>query len=77
MQEFLFCRLEVGEQAHLLQHRRRQVLCLVDDQDRAPAFRMRFEKVMIERIRLCLDAALVIRHVDVQLFADRCEEFEH
>ena len=77
LQQFLFCRFEVSQQAHLLQHRRRQVLRFVDDQDRTPAFRVRLEKMVIERVRLCLDAALVVQYVDVQFFADRCKELEH
>ncbi len=70
LQQLLLRRLEVGEQAHLLEDRGRQVLRLVDHEYRAAAFGMRLQQVPVERIGQGLDAAPVVQHLDMQFLAD-------
>jgi len=42
---------EVGEQSHLLKHRRREILCLIDNQDRSTAVRVCAQQMVIEGVR--------------------------
>ena len=67
--------LEVGEQPDLLERVRAQVLRFVHDQHDASAARVRVEQVATEQVHQRLGAAAPgLRHVDVQLFADREQE---
>ena len=75
LQQLLRFGLEVGEQAHLLEHLGRQVLRLVDDQHHALALGMRLEQVAIEDVDQLLHAAHgVVGQQDAQLLADRQQE---
>ena len=67
---------EIGQQAYLLEHGGREVLRLVDHEDRATAGGVCFEQVQVQRVDQGLDAAPVVRDLDVQFLADRGEEFD-
>ena len=69
-------RLEIGEQPHLLERVRTQVLRLVDDQHDAPSARVRVEQSAADQVHQELDAAAAgFGHRDAQLFADGQQEF--
>ncbi len=74
-QQLVLVRLEVGEQAHLFQHFRRQVLRLVNDQQCAPAAGVGVEQIDVERIHQRLDRILFLVG-DMQLVADRGDELQ-
>ena len=68
-------RLEVGEQSHLLERLRAEVLRLVDDQHDAPCASVRLEQVVPQQIHEGLGTALAgFRHGHMQFFADRQQE---
>ena len=68
---------EVGEQAHLLQHFRGQLLCLVDDDHDPPAKRMAREQVLVQSIDQLLDAAAGrFRYRHAQFVADALHQFQ-
>ena len=72
-----FCdaRLQVREQAHLLERFRREVLRLVDDHDDAPALGVRFQQPLVQEVDQILDARrILVAHEDAELFADRQDE---
>src|SRR5262245_10501556 len=76
LQKLLRRRLQVGEQAHLLEYFRAQVLRFVHDDHYAPPLCMCAEQVSIQCIYQRLDAgSLARRHADTQLFADGEHEF--
>ena len=75
LQQLLGFGLEVGEQAHLLEHLGREVLRLVHHQHDAPAFGMRLEQVKAEQVDQVLEAALRAGlDLDAQLLADGQQE---
>ncbi len=76
LQQLLRRGLEVGEQAHLLEHVGREVLRFVHHQHDAPAAAVRVEQEMREQVHQRLDAAGGLRrHVHLQLVADALQEF--
>ena len=76
LQQLLGFGLEIGQQAHLLEHVGREVLRLVDHQHHAPASAVRIEQEVREEVDERLDAALGAgRHLHVQLVADGEQEF--
>jgi hypothetical protein len=76
LQQLALVGLQVGEQAHLLEGVRRQVLRLVDQHDGAPAPRVRVEQVSIEPVDEHLDAVLPVRIGDVQLVANGGDQLQ-
>ena len=59
LQQLAFMRLQVGEQAQLLQHIGRQVLGLVDDQQAVASLGMRGQQVAVERVDPGLGAGAI------------------
>ncbi len=75
LQQFRGRRLEVREQAHLLERLEAQVLRFVDDQHDAASARMSFEQVVPEQVHQRLGAVAAFgRHLQVQFLADRQQE---
>ncbi len=75
LQQLLRRGLEVGQQAHLLEHVGVEVLRLVHQQHDAPAAAVRVEQEMREQVNQRLYAAgRALRHLHVQLVADREQE---
>ena len=77
LQQLALWRLQVGEQAQLLQHVGCEVLRLIDDEDVLLAFGVARQQVFIERIEVILDgggsnAGVVHRYLE--LVADGLEE---
>jgi hypothetical protein len=60
-----------------LQHVRRQILCLVDDQHRVPPVRVRVQQVGIDAIDEYLDARIARRVGDAEFVADARQELGH
>src|SRR5687767_12993209 len=76
LQQLLRRGLEVGEQAHLLEYVGVEVLRLVHHEHDAPVAAVRIEQEMGEDVDQRLDAAgRAFGHLDVQLVADREQEF--
>ena len=64
-------RLEIGEQPHLFERVRAQVLRLVDDQHDAPSARVRVQQSAADQVHQQLDAAAPgLGYRDPQLLAD-------
>ena len=79
-QQLFLVGLEIGQQPHLFEHRLRQVLRLVDDQHCAPAGGVAGQQMLVQGIDQRLDrqlrgVAALARIIDVQLVADRGDEF--
>ena len=69
LQQLLARRLQIGQQANLLEHLAAEILGLVDDQHRAPPARVRVEQVAVERVDERLEAGGAGGVRDVQLVA--------
>ncbi len=76
LQELAFMRLEVGQQAQLLQHIRGEVLRLVDDQYIALALRVSLQQVGVDRIHILFDR-MAGRRLDVKFLADGLQQLGH
>ena len=77
LQQLALGRLEVGQQAQLLQHVGREVLRLVDDQHAAVSGGVAAQQEDVERVEVVLHrrrARRRIRQGDVKLFADRLQQ---
>ena len=75
LQQLVGRRLQIGEQAHLLEHVGGKILRLIDDDDDAPALGVRGEKPAIQRIHHLLDAVAVgFVEPDTELLADGEQE---
>jgi hypothetical protein len=76
LQQLLGLGLEVGQQAHLLEHVGREVLRFVDHQHHASALGVCLQQAETEQVDQVLEAALGARlHRDAQLLADGQQEF--
>ncbi len=76
LQQLLLRRLEVRQQADLLEHVGREILCFVDDENRSPAVGMSVQQVTVQGVNKHLDARRVLRYRDLQFFADRLQKLE-
>src|SRR5262249_37285240 len=76
LQELLRRRLEIGQEADLLERIDREILRLVDDQHDAKPLRIRIEQVRVERVRQRLQAAALADEVELELLADRLDELD-
>ena len=75
LQQLLGLGFQVGEQAHLLEHFRSEVLRFVDHQHDALAFGVRLEQMAAQQVDQVLEAALgTRRHREPQLLADGLQE---
>ena len=77
LQQFALVGLQVGEQAHLLQHVDREILCLVDDQHRMSAPGVGVEQVAVEAIDEDLDAGIAGRKVNAEFDAEARQQLLH
>jgi hypothetical protein len=72
LDELLGVRLQVRDEADLLQHLRREVLRLVDEEDDVAALRARLEQEPVERVHVVLQGRT--RGRDVQVFEDGAQQ---
>ena len=80
LQQLALARLEVGEQAQLLQHVGRQVLRLVDDEHVVAPGGVGAQQEVVQRIEVVLHRGRLLvaaRHGDVELVADRLQQLDH
>ena len=76
LQQFLFGRLEVGQQSDLLKNSRREILRLVDYENGAPALRVCAKQVLIQRISQRFNTAFVMHHLNMEFFANRRQKLD-
>ena len=75
LQQFLCGRLQIGEQADLLEDLGGKVLRLIDDDDDAPAFGVRRQQPAIQGVHHLLDAVAVrLVEPEAELLADGEQE---
>ena len=76
LQQLLLGRLEIGEQAHLLQYFGPEVLRFIDDQDRAATQAVIVQQETVQGVGQRLYAVALLRQRNMQLFADRAQELD-
>ena len=77
LEQLLFRGLEIGEQAHLLEHLVREPVRLVDDDHRAPTLCMVLEQEAVQCVDRAFQAAAALRARDAEVVADRRDELLH
>ena len=77
LQQFLRRGFQIGEQADLLEHLGGQVLRLIDDDDDAPAVRVRGQQPPVQRVDHLLDAVSVgLVEPEAEFLADGEQELD-
>ena len=80
LQQLALVRLQVGQQAQLLQHLDREHLCLVDDEHVVLPHCMGAQQKLVERVEVVLDGCRLRAGVlerDAELLAHRAQQLHH
>ena len=73
-QQFAFVGFQIGQQAQLLQHVRREVLRLVNEQYGGSSGSITSQQLLVDVVHQSLDAAVRIAAIDTQFIGDGFEE---